>query len=180
MSFVHPFLVNSKGKSPPIPVFYYIHARKFQETHLSFWNFFESKLGDEIKNIFIVTDCESAIRSAIKSSLYKYDICIVRCWNHLSKSIERWLRSNNGAADIGNYVSSVREIMLQTTKENFDSVLIEKKALWSNVFNNYFDKNIMTDVSSIARYAIKETVQDYFNPISGNYSIIIWQVILTT
>ena len=169
LSFVHPFIENAKGKPVSIPVFYYLHARKFDETHQTFWDFFEKKIGKEATKIFIVTDCESAIRNAIKRSLAKYDICLVRCWNHLSKTIERWLRCHNSASDVGNYVSAVRELMLQTTKENFDSVLIEKKTYWNENFIKYFDTHIMPDVSSIARYAIKESVGHHFDSISGIY-----------
>ncbi len=110
-----------------------------------------------------------AMRSAIRKHLTIYNICLVRCWLHLSKAIERWLSTHAGAKDVGYYVTGVREIMLQDNKENFDKVLAEKKLEWDPKFTEYFDKNILTDVDSIAKYAIFEHVGEYFNLKSGMY-----------
>ncbi len=188
LSWVHPFLVNAKGifsffligtcvyfkslfligRSPPIPLFYFFHQRKFTETHQAFFNFFSEKVGSMCRHIFNITDCEDAMRTAIKTCLAKYEIVVISCWLHLGKAIERWLHVHGGRTDVGYYVTSFREIMLQNTKENFDLVLAEKSSVWDGKFLEYFNKNILTDIDSIAKYKIIEHVGHYFNLKSGN------------
>ena len=76
LSFSHPFIVNDKKKFPPIPLIYYFHSRKFTETHETFWHFFKQT----VKRSAI-----KKLRSAIKKCLMQeYNVCLVRCWNHLS------------------------------------------------------------------------------------------------
>jgi hypothetical protein len=41
LSVVHPFLVDSKGSSPPIPLIYHFHERKTQTAHTYFCRFIE-------------------------------------------------------------------------------------------------------------------------------------------
>jgi hypothetical protein len=171
LSWVHPFLINTKGRSPPIPLFYFFHQRKFTETHQAFFNFFSEKVGSMCRHIFIITDCEDAMRTAIKTCLAKYNIVVIRCWLHLSKSIERWLHVHGGRSDVGYYVTSVREIILQNTKENFDMVLAEKSVAWDQKFLAYFNNNILTDIDSIAKYKIIAHVGHYFNLKSGKYTV---------
>ena len=50
-------------------------------------------MGKLIDNIFIITDCEDAIRSAIKNCLSEYNLSLYRCWKHLWAAIEAWIRS---------------------------------------------------------------------------------------
>lgn len=54
LTFVHPFLLNRFDKSPPIPLFYYFHTKKFTETHEDFWRQVEKKLSKWIEHIFII------------------------------------------------------------------------------------------------------------------------------
>ena len=100
VSFVHPFLINSNGSNPVIPLFFYFHSRKLTSTHDTFWKFFSQKVGPKvIEKIFIVTDCEDAIRSAIRRSLP--DVPLLRCWNHLFEATKRWLKEHKGEKDQG-------------------------------------------------------------------------------
>ena len=93
LNMIHPMLLNDKNVSPPFPVFYYYHEKKFKETHETFWYYFKSRMGKLIDNIFIITDCEDAIRSAIKNCLSEYNLSLYRCWKHLWSAIEAWIRS---------------------------------------------------------------------------------------
>lgn len=92
LTFIHPLLVNDHQISPPIPIAYYYHEKKYLETHETFWKFFNSKIGNLINSIFIITDCEDAIRSAIKNNLD--GVRLLRCWKHLWNNIRDWARSN--------------------------------------------------------------------------------------
>ena len=60
-SFVHPFLLNSKKQNVAIPLIYFFHVRKYTETNETFWNYFYEKVGANVKDIFIITDCEDAM-----------------------------------------------------------------------------------------------------------------------
>ena len=114
-----------------------------------------------------MTDCEDGIRSAIKESLGKFNVPLIRCCGHLFKSIKAWLKAHKGHADVGFYCSAVRENMLQENKENFEIVLNDKKKHWHRSFIEYFDRNILPDYESIAKCAVKDVVGEYFNDVTG-------------
>ena len=80
--------------------------------------------------------------------------------------------------DVGFYTESVRELILQDSKTEFDELLKKKKEGYKNEFNaiipkweenfsNYFDKNIMIDIEAIAKYAISPLVGECFNNFTG-------------
>ena len=79
MSFVHPFIETARSTSPAVSLFYFFHSRKFLETYEAFWSFFAQKVNKQIKSIFIITDCEDSIRTAIKNCLKEYKIPLIRC-----------------------------------------------------------------------------------------------------
>jgi len=57
--------------------------------------------------------------------------------------------------------------MLQDSKEHFETVLAQKRTTWHSAFNEYFNKHILADVESIAKFHIKPVVKDHFNDITG-------------
>lgn len=71
------------------------------------------------------------------------------------------------------YVSGVRELLLQETEALFNSELEIKRngyddiPPWSEAFINYFDKNILPDIESMAKYAILPIVGEHFNAFNG-------------
>jgi hypothetical protein len=91
LTFIHPLLVNNKHISPAIPIAYFYHEKKYKETHEHFWEYFGSKISDLTNSIFIVTDCEDGIRSAIKK--YLPSVPLLRCWKHLFANIKDFARS---------------------------------------------------------------------------------------
>ena len=103
ISWIHPFLQKGRNKgNVPVPLFYYFHERKSEITHNFFWNFICQEF-EIIKNKgWIVTDCEDSFRNSIKRFLP--EVPLIRCWKHLFKSIEFWLRANGGKLeDVGFY-----------------------------------------------------------------------------
>lgn len=90
---------------------------------------------------------------------------ILRCWNHLWGSVERWLKSKGGRKeDIGFYSDSLRQLFLQPTKESYDMQLkiqIEGTTIvppWKEEFKDYFDTHIAPEIECIAAYAVKPIV----------------------
>ena len=52
------------------------------------------------------------------------DVKLLRCWIHLFKSIERWLHSHNYTiAETSYFLTSIREFLLSSTREEFESEL---------------------------------------------------------
>ena len=92
------------------------------------------------KKCVVLTDCEDAIRSLIKEVFPT--ISLLRCWNHFFKAVERWILAHGGTiADVGWYIESLRELLLQHTKEAFFNLLEEKngyKKSLEEFFHNLF------------------------------------------
>jgi hypothetical protein len=117
------------------------------------------------------------MRNAIKKNLP--GVPLLRCWNHLWGSVERWILSKGGKADdIGFYTDSLRELLLQPTKEAFEEQLINKKngyinrngysiPAWSTEFYKYYEEHISPDISGLAAYAIKPLCKNLFNNFTG-------------
>ncbi|CAF1046822.1 unnamed protein product [Brachionus calyciflorus] len=68
--FIHPILViDNSDKAPPIPLAYFFHEKKHEQSHNEFWRFIKYVLPELSEKAFIVTDCEDASRNAIKVEL---------------------------------------------------------------------------------------------------------------
>jgi hypothetical protein len=175
---VHPFLVNVASKTNvPVPLIYYWHEKKTQETHDEFFRFIEKHFSIIETKGFLVTDCEDGFRNAIREQLPT--VLLIRCWNHLYASIERWLTQNGRKAnDIAMYLESTQELFLQDTKEKFDAMLLKKKngfttsldhvvPAWDLDYANYFTKNVLIDKEAIAKYSVLKWLGEYFTNKSG-------------
>jgi hypothetical protein len=126
---------------------------------------------------FMVTDYEVAFINALKK--YFPNMPLLRCWKHLWGSIERWVRDKGGKiSDIGFYIDSVREILLQPSAETFAIMLKNKKIGYNNIsnleimawdaaFTEYFEKNIETEIKSLALYVVKPMCKGLFNAYTG-------------
>ena len=80
-----------------------------------------------MKNSYIITDCEVGIRNYIKNHILTHGARLFRCWNHLFSSIERWPQAHNfNAVEISFYLASIRELLLLSTKKEFDEELEAK------------------------------------------------------
>ena len=120
----------------------------------------------------MVTDYEVAFINALKK--YFPNMPFLRCWKHLWGSLERWVRDRGGkTSDIGFYIDSVRELLLQPTSETFTVMLNNKKTgynnnsnmfimAWDAAFTEYFEKNIETEIKSLALFVIKPMCKGLF------------------
>ena len=68
--------------SPIVPLAFFLHERKLQCTHESFFKYIKSVIPvlDEATNVYMVTDGERAINAAI--TVYFPNLKTFRCWNH--------------------------------------------------------------------------------------------------
>jgi hypothetical protein len=71
------------------------------------------------------------------------------------------------------YTTSLRQLLLQETKEAFEFDLNLKKIgddenrPWSSEFIKYFESCIKPDIENLAKYAVKEICGDLFNDFTG-------------
>jgi hypothetical protein len=78
----------------------------------------------ELKNAF--TDGEIGFRNSIIR--YLPNIPLLRCWKHLWSSLTVWVKHATGKeSDIGIYITSVHELLLQPTVEAYNKMLFNKK-----------------------------------------------------
>ena len=110
----HPLIKKANDISPAIPLAYFFHERKTEETHFDFFIYIKSVFPEIEFFCFIVTDDELSFRNAVKKVFP--EIKILRCWKHLWGSVERWIRSHSGkVGDLTFYIDSFRELFLQPT-----------------------------------------------------------------
>ena len=80
--------------------------------------------------------------------------------------------------DVGWYAESIRELLLQPSRESYENLLQKKKSgytnlneydvpAWKDSFIEYYDKNIHPDIESLAGYNVRTLCPEYFNEISG-------------
>ena len=133
ISFVHPFLISINGSNPVIPLFFYFHSKKLTLSNDTLWKFFSQKIGPKIiEKIFFVTECDDAIRSAIRRSMP--NVTLLRCWKHLFEATKRWLKEHKGEKDQEFYCSSLRELLLQKSETAFNLLLSKDNSSFYYVF----------------------------------------------
>lgn len=94
LTYIHPLLHNSSNVSPPIPLGQLFHEKKHEESHDYFWQYVYKNFPEFDDKAFLVTDCEDGLRNAARK--YFPNMPILRCWNHLWQSVERWIRGKGG------------------------------------------------------------------------------------
>ncbi len=95
---------------------------------------------------------------------------VLRCWNHLFKSTQRWLTSKHiDRREQGLFCHHLRELMCQETKAKFDVKLEEfYNQGFDHEFISYFDNHILPDADSIAKYIIEPIIgSERFNSRNG-------------
>ena len=161
LSFRHTLFI----ECPVIPAAFLIHERKFRECHEKFFN-------ECIKHVPtlckaskpIVTDDEKGIVGSIKKTLP--NLKWLRCWNHLFQDTRRWLR-NHGAPskDIEVYVDNLRKLFHKPSESEYQAALDEMLKKWNLPFSEYYNENIHSQITFIARWALEEV--GLYNPYSG-------------
>ena len=127
--------------SPVIPLAFYVHERKLHGTHDAFFFSYINSVIPELDsstNVFIVTDGEQAIITAVKNNLP--NIAFFRCWNHTVQECKRWLR-NHGVTtslELSYYVDSVRELLQCASQQQYGQELLVYTTKWSQPFTQFF------------------------------------------
>ena len=105
---------------------------------------------------------------------------IYRCWNHLYKAVERWLKAHGGKNDdVQFYSSSLRGLLLQPTREAYEKQLklCREGHLttqpWQPVFDEYYTDHIESNIEALAAYCVKPVVGNYFESLNI-YSCIVY------
>ena len=112
----------------------------------------------------IVTDDEKGIVGSIKKTLP--NLKWLRCWKHLFQDTRRWLR-NHGAPlkDIEVYVNNLKKLFHKSSESEYQAALDEMLKKWSHPFSEYYNENIHSQITFIARWALEEV--GLYNPYSG-------------
>ena len=122
--------------APTIPVFYMLHERKTQETHDFFWRKIAEKIIPQLtkaKNVYIVTDEETAIVNAIQTFLP--NIPIYRCWNHVLMNAAK-KASDLLIDEVAEYVDDVRSLLKEQSFEAYQKRLMPTLVHWNKVTEN--------------------------------------------
>ena len=177
--FIHPILVlHNTEKSPPIPVAYFFHEKKHEKSHCEFWRFMKDVLPELEEKAFMITDCELAFRNAM--TRYFPKLPLLRCWNHFYKSTERWINGSKHFTndDVGFYCESIRELLLQPTKQLFEQQLNNKingyvnnlgrqVEPWKKEFYEYFSTHISPEIENLAAWSVRPIAKRLFNHFTG-------------
>ena len=85
---------------PCIPVAFLLHERKFAHTHVELFHVMRERVPSlrKLSTIPLVTDGEQTIIAAIRNKLSLPNINLVRCWNHIIRDIQSWLKQHEGKA----------------------------------------------------------------------------------
>jgi len=151
---------------PCIPVMFLIHERKYTQTHQEMFKECVTRIPSLKKtNHPLVTDREKAITNAIIEECPT--LKLVYCWNHVFRDIRMWCRKHGApSADISIYVESVRRLFHSVSKQKYQKQLKESLTVWDAAFEDYYMKNIHSDVTkSIGRWILEE--KGVYSPYSG-------------
>ena len=148
-----------------IPAAFLIHERKFRECHEKFFNECIKHVPTLCKTSKpIVTDDEKGIVGSIEKTLP--NLKWLRCWNHLFQDTRRWLRNHDAPSkDIEVYVDNLRKLFHKPSESEYQVALGEMFKKWSVPFSEYYNENIHSQITFIARWALEEV--GLYNPYSG-------------
>jgi hypothetical protein len=122
---------------PCVPIAFLIHERKFEATHSLLFSYMKKYVSARF-NPIIVTDGEKAASNAIMTSFPNWNL--VSCWNHLLIDVEVWLKKQHvSASEIAVYKSTVRELLMCETLQEFDTKLNTVSSTWTQLFKDYYD-----------------------------------------
>ena len=141
-----------------MPAMFLIHERKLQTTHSEMMDIVARHLPILVSGkakIPMVTDDEKGFVQAVDQNLH--NIRRFYCWNHVINAAKLWLRNHGAAAnEIPVYVSHLRDLLHQETKEAYDDRLSELKLDWSQAFVSYYMEEVHKKVSKQYDYKLFE------------------------
>lgn len=107
-----------------------------------------------------VTDGEKAIINAI------HPITSLRCWNHVIKNIEQWVKRHDGRKhDWVFYKSELKQLFKQESKNQYIELYNIKSENWDDAFKDYYVEHIHSVVDSFGRWTLEQ--YGLYCPISG-------------
>lgn len=161
--YKHPIFEHGRT----IPLAYLMHHKKVYDVHRLFFETLKQHLTVKTFDLKIVTDREAAIVKAIKTVLPECRLFF--CWNHIIRDIEYWLKSKKNS-DIGNimvYKNNVWDLLDSNSKSAFQNKYDEMVLMWSEKFKQYFDKNLLEDIMSSAKWVLNDPSVDIYEERTG-------------
>ena len=132
-------------QSPVLPALFLIHENKSQIVHEEFMKYVGKILPPDMNPVPIVTDNEPAICNAIDLKLQK--LVRIRCWNHTINAAKLWLKQHGAtSSELPVYMSDLRELFHQPSKEAYLKELDIRKSKWSYPFVEYYESKIHPEV----------------------------------
>ena len=98
---------------------------------------------------------------------------LLRCWNHVFRSVRYWCHSHNIQTDVlQSFIKDLKELFHKPTIEAYETTLARLSVGWGNKILQYFMKNIHEEVNtSIGRWILeKEGVYIPFCGVVNNQS----------
>lgn len=131
---------------PIYPVAFLLHSRKYRAHHHQFLSALLNNLDiNDFSSIPIVTDREKGITEAFAE--LEIDATLVCCHNHILSDVREWIRKHGGKKDDIKVLKDHIDILTNAqTPTQFEGILQKLVPLWSIPFQEYFKKNLRTDI----------------------------------
>ncbi|RMZ95763.1 hypothetical protein BpHYR1_043262 [Brachionus plicatilis] len=116
-----------------------------------------------IHPILVLHNTEKSPPIPVANAMTRYfpKLPLLRCWNHFYKSTERWINGSKHFTndDVGFYCESIRELLLQPTKQLFEQQL-------NNKINRYVN-NLGRQFENLAAWSVRPIAKRLFNHFTG-------------
>ena len=124
--------------NPVVPLAFFIHSRRFAESHHNFIKAIRQALPVlATKKVFVVTDQEFDFSDVLPISYHLF------CWNHLEQDLLHYLKNtaNCNSQQISYYANAFKEMMLEESQVEFDRLVAK-----------YFDCDSFVDNEKVCQY----------------------------
>ena len=129
-------------KSPVMPAMFLVHERKLHSTHIQMMEVIASQLPSLVQGssrIPMVTDDEKGFVQAVDKVLH-----------HVINATKLWLRRHGAtSSEVPVYVSHLRELFHQESRQGYYCYLEEVKGNWSEAFLSYYMTEIHNKVGRL-------------------------------
>jgi hypothetical protein len=103
----------------------------------------------------IVTDGEPAFVLSIKKAFPNMEM--LRCWNHMIKDIELWLKRHGGLKhDSAFYKNEIRDLFKSTSLDVYTVRMEKAKKSWDIAFDEYFTECIHPHSNKYGRWTLEK------------------------
>ena len=152
--------------SPTIPVAFYLHERKKEETHEDFFREISRQVPLLLeKDVPIIVDRELAITKGIETIFPNWTV--LNCWNHLKRDVRYWVNKQDGGTNeqANAYVSDISRLLQCSTLEEFETQQEDLSEKWASDFDTHFKTNLKRDILKSCRFEVEKF--HLYNPYSG-------------